>query len=83
MVFFAEGSLLTITCIARLQQAVKKPASQALGANDVKGLVMLVFIVSLLGEHFAFDTLRKDNEAMAKELNTITEVRFTLENLRR
>ncbi|KAF8889236.1 hypothetical protein CPB85DRAFT_1441418 [Mucidula mucida] len=70
---FTRLVFLLKSCNARLQQAVKKPASQALGANDVKGLVMLVFIVSLLGEHFAFDTLRKDNEAMAKELNTITE----------
>jgi len=46
--------------LARLQQTVKRPASQDLGPNEIRALIILIFIVALLAEHCKFDTLRKD-----------------------
>jgi len=49
--------------LARLQQAIKRPASQELTANDVRTLIALVNIVSLLAENCNFDTLRKEHSS--------------------
>lgn len=50
---------------ARLQQMLKNPSSQELGLNDVRALIMLIFIVALLAENCNFDDLRKEHPSMA------------------
>ena len=45
----------------RLQQAIKRPDSQAMTPPEAKALSILIFIVSLLGENCNFDSLRKDH----------------------
>ncbi|KAF9457433.1 hypothetical protein BDZ94DRAFT_1326256 [Collybia nuda] len=64
---------LVKSCNARLQAAIKRPASQAMGANDVRTLSILMFIVSLLGENCNFDDLRKENTELAREINSISQ----------
>ncbi|KAF8158512.1 hypothetical protein B0H34DRAFT_797892 [Crassisporium funariophilum] len=61
------------SCNARLQQIIKRPASQELNANDVRALVILIFIVSLLAENCNFDTLRNEKPALAPDLDSITQ----------
>ena len=63
--FFGLGSQLDnlLKISARLQQAIKRPASQELTANDSRTLIALVNIVSLLAENCNFDTLRKDHSS--------------------
>ena len=61
--FFGLGGKLDnmLELSARLQQAIKRPASQELTANDSRTLIALINIVSLLAENCNFDTLRKDH----------------------
>ena len=63
--FFGLGSQLDnlLELSARLQQAIKRPVSQELTANDSRTLIALVNIVSLLAENCNFDTLRKDHSS--------------------
>ena len=63
--FFCLGSQLDnlLELSARLQQAIKRPVSQELTANDSRTLIALVNIVSLLAENCNFDTLRKDHSS--------------------
>ena len=63
--FFGLGSQLDnlLELSARLQQAINRPASQELTANDSRTLIALVNIVSLLAENCNFDTLRKDHSS--------------------
>ncbi|KXN83113.1 Protein rad9 [Leucoagaricus sp. SymC.cos] len=61
------------SCNGRLQQAIKRPVSNQMSQNDVRALLVLVFIVALLGEHCNFDRLRTEDEALAKELNSISK----------
>ena len=49
---------------ARLQQLLKRPSSQELGQNDVRALIMLIFIVALLAENCNFDNLRKEQQSV-------------------
>jgi cohesin loading factor subunit SCC2 len=60
-----------LTCsIGRLQQAIKRPVTQAMAANDIRALSILIFIVSLLGEHCDFDQLRLENSGIQLILGT-------------
>lgn len=63
--YFGPGIQLNnlLELSARLQQAIKRPASQELTANDSRTLIALVNIVSLLAENCNFDTLRKDHSS--------------------
>ena len=64
--FFLAWQVSWITCLdlsARLQQAIKRPASEELTANDGRTLIALVNIVSLLAENCNFDTLRKEHSS--------------------
>ena len=63
--YFGSGSQLNdlLKFLARLQQAIKRPASEELTANDSRTLIALVNIVSLLAENCNFDTLRKDHSS--------------------
>ncbi len=45
----------------RLQQAIKRPATNNMDHNEVRTLSILIFIVDLLGEHCDFDRLRAEN----------------------
>ena len=58
-----RSQLTSLEFSARLQQAIKRPASQELTANDSRTLIALVNIVSLLAENCNFDTLRKDHSS--------------------
>ena len=63
--FFVELlCFLTSFLKARLQQLLKRPSTQELGQNDVRALVMLIFIVALLAENCNFDDLRKEQQSM-------------------
>jgi len=48
---------------ARLQQMINRPATQELGQNEIRTLVMLIFIVALLTENCNFDNLRKEQQS--------------------
>ncbi|KAF8904085.1 hypothetical protein CPB84DRAFT_1773363 [Gymnopilus junonius] len=61
----------TVGC--RLQQTIRRPASQELSANDIRTLLVLIFIVALLVENCNFDALRRDNQSFAADLNGISE----------
>ncbi|KIK69873.1 hypothetical protein GYMLUDRAFT_34262 [Collybiopsis luxurians FD-317 M1] len=60
------------SCNARLQQAITKSGDSTLTANELRTLVTLIFIVSLLAEHCNFDALRDEQPSMATDLNAIT-----------
>lgn len=47
--------------IARLQQAIARPVAQQMTPIEARTLSILIFIVSLLGEHCNFDRLRLEN----------------------
>jgi cohesin loading factor subunit SCC2 len=51
---------------ARLQQAIKRPSSKAMDAKETWMLSILIFIVSLLGEHCNFDHLRREHLGMLR-----------------
>jgi cohesin loading factor subunit SCC2 len=57
-------AFLTSCPIARLQHMLKRPSSQELGQNDVRALVMVIFIVALLAENCNFDNLRQEQQSV-------------------
>ncbi|KJA17973.1 hypothetical protein HYPSUDRAFT_205707 [Hypholoma sublateritium FD-334 SS-4] len=61
------------SCNARLQQIIKRPATQEIGANEIRALIILIFIVSLLAENCNFDNLRNENPNLAADLNSISQ----------
>ncbi|PPR07277.1 hypothetical protein CVT26_012437 [Gymnopilus dilepis] len=61
------------SCNARLQSTLRRPASQELSANDVRALLVLIFIVALLAENCNYDALRRDNPSLVADLNSISE----------
>ncbi|KAJ3516976.1 hypothetical protein NLJ89_g794 [Agrocybe chaxingu] len=65
------------SCNGRLQQIIKRPASQELNQNDVRTLIILIFIVALLAENCNFDNLRKENEGLAGDINSISRGSIT------
>jgi len=42
---------------------INRPARQELGQNEIRALVMLIFIVALLTENCNFDNLRKEQQS--------------------
>jgi len=43
---------------------VKRPAKQEMNPAELRALIILIFIVSLLAENCNFDTLRKENSGV-------------------
>ena len=43
---------------------IKRSAAQEIGANEIRALIILIFIVSLLAENCNFDNLRNENPSM-------------------
>jgi len=58
----------------RLQQMVKRPASQEMNPAEIRALIILIFIVSLLAENCNFDTLRKENPGVFIPINSLTSL---------
>ncbi|KAI0761978.1 hypothetical protein BD413DRAFT_221108 [Trametes elegans] len=61
------------SCNARLQQAIRKPTSQALSAAEQRALTILLFIISLLCEHCNFDRLRLEQDSLKADIDKITQ----------
>ena len=53
--------LATCSSTARLQQFLQAPATKELTPNELRALLVLILIVSLLGENCNFDRLRQEN----------------------
>jgi cohesin loading factor subunit SCC2 len=51
---------------------VKRPASQEMNPAEIRALIILIFIVSLLAENCSFDTLRKENPGALILINSLT-----------
>ncbi|KAG6372819.1 sister chromatid cohesion C-terminus-domain-containing protein [Boletus reticuloceps] len=60
------------SCNARIQQAIVR-RDAAMSAVETRTLSILIFIVSLLGEHCDFDQLRVERPEFATELNGVSE----------
>ncbi|KIJ14913.1 hypothetical protein PAXINDRAFT_163151 [Paxillus involutus ATCC 200175] len=60
------------SCNARLQQAIARN-SGTMTSMETRTLSILIFIVSLLGEHCEFDQLRVERPEFATELNSVSE----------
>lgn len=61
------------SCNARLQQHIARPVSKPMTPVEARALNILVFLVALLGEHCDFDRVRRENEALAIDLDSISE----------
>ena len=55
------GTAWFIDSTARLLDFGRRPASKQLAPNEVKAMLILIFIVALLGEHCNFDRLRLEH----------------------
>ncbi|KAH7925870.1 hypothetical protein BV22DRAFT_1088167 [Leucogyrophana mollusca] len=64
---------LVKSCNARLQQALARPNAEKMTAVEVRTLSILIFIVSLLGEHCDFDRLRDEREEFASDLDGVSK----------
>ena len=53
----------------RVQQAIRRPKSKSMEPNDVRALLLVVFIAALLVEHCDFDRIRSENESECFGLN--------------
>ncbi|KAH0832222.1 sister chromatid cohesion C-terminus-domain-containing protein [Lanmaoa asiatica] len=60
------------SCNARLQQTIVR-TNETMSAVETRTLSILIFIVSLLGEHCDFDHLRVERPEFATELNSVSE----------
>ncbi|KAF4581480.1 Sister chromatid cohesion protein 2 [Pleurotus pulmonarius] len=70
---FPRLAALLKSCNARLQQTIQRPSDKLVTPNEAKAQSVLIFIVSLLGEHCNFDRLRESNPSLAPVLNGITQ----------
>ncbi|KAL6300065.1 hypothetical protein BKA93DRAFT_803226 [Sparassis latifolia] len=70
---FGRLVALLRSCNARLQQAIARPASQAMTAVEQRSLSILLFIASLLCEHCDFDRLRVERDNLGPEIDSITK----------
>ncbi|KAH7906512.1 hypothetical protein BJ138DRAFT_1071604 [Hygrophoropsis aurantiaca] len=70
---FSRPVALVKSCNARLQQALARSTSEKMTAVEVRTLSILIFIVSLLGEHCDFERLRTDHEDFASDLNGVSQ----------
>ena len=66
IIYASDG--LSLLHIARLQQLIKRPTTQELGQNDLRALVMLIFIVALLAENCNFDNLRQEHPSTSPKI---------------
>ncbi|KAF8552743.1 hypothetical protein OG21DRAFT_1477602 [Imleria badia] len=62
----------SVACMSRLQQAIVR-SNETMTAVETRTLSILIFIVSLLGEHCELDHLRVERPEFATELNSVTE----------
>ncbi|KLO06964.1 hypothetical protein SCHPADRAFT_1002012 [Schizopora paradoxa] len=69
---FKRLAALLKSCNMRVQQFIKRPAEKALSPQESRALTMLMYIVSLLGEHAGFDAVRTQQTDINAELNYIT-----------
>ncbi|PFH53278.1 hypothetical protein AMATHDRAFT_73479 [Amanita thiersii Skay4041] len=60
------------SCNGRLQQALRRPSSYTLEANDARALLLVIFIASSLVEHCDFDQLRNEHESLSPEIDSIS-----------
>ncbi|KAF9220470.1 hypothetical protein BS17DRAFT_739205 [Gyrodon lividus] len=60
------------SCNARLQQAIARNGEK-MTVVEIRTLSILIFIVSLLGEHCGFDQLRVERPEFVTELNSVSE----------
>ncbi|EDR13190.1 uncharacterized protein LACBIDRAFT_292430 [Laccaria bicolor S238N-H82] len=58
---------------ARLQQFLQAPAAKELTPNELRALLVLILIVSLLGENCNFDRLRQENSSLAPDIDSISK----------
>jgi len=58
----------------RIQQAIRRPKSQGGESNDVRALLLVIFIASLLVEHCDFDRIRTENESECAWLKRVTRL---------
>ncbi|KAF7422876.1 Sister chromatid cohesion protein 2 [Pleurotus ostreatus] len=70
---FSRLAALLKSCNARLQQTIQQPSDKPVTPNEAKAQSVLIFIVSLLGEHCNFDRLRESNPSLASVLNSVTQ----------
>ncbi|KIL54455.1 hypothetical protein M378DRAFT_1056027 [Amanita muscaria Koide BX008] len=61
------------SCNGRIQQAIRKSKSQVFDANDVRALLLVVLITTLLVEHCDSDRLRSEDESLAPEIDSISK----------
>ncbi|KAF9267598.1 hypothetical protein L218DRAFT_955463 [Marasmius fiardii PR-910] len=69
------GRLIALlkSCNARMQESIKRPTGEPLAPNNVRGLITLIYLISLLAEHCNFDQLRVEQPELARNLNSISE----------
>ncbi|KAG7088631.1 hypothetical protein E1B28_012603 [Marasmius oreades] len=69
------GRLIALlkSCNARMQEAIKRPSDEPLAPNNARGLITLIYLISLLAEHCNFDQLRVEQPEQAKNLNSVSE----------
>ncbi|KAG5351628.1 hypothetical protein C0989_005551 [Termitomyces sp. Mn162] len=61
------------SCNARLQEAIRRPLSSEMTANDIRALSILIFIVALLGEHCNYDAVRREHHELASDIGSISQ----------
>ncbi|KAK2465765.1 hypothetical protein APHAL10511_002309 [Amanita phalloides] len=72
------------SCNGRVQQAIRRAKSQSTEPNDMRALLLVIFIAALLVEHCEFDRIRSENELLAPEIDSISRtsiVEYTYNSL--
>ncbi|KIY69312.1 hypothetical protein CYLTODRAFT_436196 [Cylindrobasidium torrendii FP15055 ss-10] len=69
---YSKVAYLLKSCNERLQKFINLPP-QSFADKEAGPLIVLVLIVSLLGEHFPFDTMRLQNATVGSEVDAITK----------
>jgi len=57
-----------MSILDRIEQFVKRPGGSTLNPQDLRALTMLVYIVSLLGEHAELDRIKEQNQGNPLDL---------------
>ena len=57
-----------MSILDRIEQFSKRPGGSTLNPQDLRALTMLVYIVSLLGEHAELDRIKEQNQGNPLDL---------------
>ncbi|KAJ7175276.1 sister chromatid cohesion C-terminus-domain-containing protein, partial [Mycena filopes] len=78
---FSRLVALLKSCNARIQQYIKRAATNPLTPNDIRTLSILIVIIALLGEHCDFERMRREAPGIVSDLDSVSSSAPIIEHI--